>query len=184
MIEQHPFRYFLPPQAHTLIMGSFPCFNGLDYGGWFYNGSGKNFLWPLLAAVFNQPAQTPAEQQRLCLHQGLALTDVAAKIIRTRGNCSDANLKILEINHTGIDRCLAAGISRILFTGRLVYRIFARHYPHFDGSTEVLISPSPAANRFIASLPEYRQLLAAQKVSSLFEYRLLRYRQAFLVTPA
>ncbi len=42
MIEEHPFRYFIPDNANKLIVGSFPCFNGTDYGDWFYSGSGKN----------------------------------------------------------------------------------------------------------------------------------------------
>lgn len=184
MVEQHPFGHYLPPQASTLIMGSFPCFNGEDYGSWFYGGSGKNFFWPLLAAVFDHPASTRAEQQALCDQHDLALTDIAGQVIRTHNNCSDNNLHILAINSESIEHCLNAGIERIVFTSRFVWRTFLRHYPASNLSTEVLISPSPAANRQVACLPEYRQLLASQQVSSVFEYRLLRYRQAFLVTPA
>lgn len=184
MVEEHPFGHYLPPHAHTLILGSFPCFNGRDYGEWFYGGSGKNFFWPLLSAVFAHPAKNKKEQQQLCDSYGLALTDVAGRIIRTHNNCSDANLHILSINYENINPCLQSGIKRIVFTSQFVYRIFMRHYPENALSTNVLISPSPAANRHIACLPEYRQLLASQEVSSIFEYRLLRYRRAFLVTPA
>ena len=41
MTETHPFGYYIPDQADKLIIGSFPCFNGVDYGDWFYSGSGK-----------------------------------------------------------------------------------------------------------------------------------------------
>lgn len=182
MIEQHPFGHYLPVGAHTLVMGSFPCFNGRDYGDWFYGGSGKNLFWSLLSDVFDQPARTKDEKIALCDREGLALTDIAGTIIRTHNNCSDANLHIIAINQASIDTCLEAGIKRIIFTSRFVFRTFSRHYPLNSLSTDVLLSPSPAANRHIACLPEYRQLLGAQEVSSLFEYRLLKYRQAFLVT--
>lgn len=184
MVEQHPFGHYLPTGAKTLIMGSFPCFNGEDYGPWFYGGSGKNFFWPLMSAVFDLPASTREQQQALCDQHGLALTDIAGQVIRTHNNCSDSNLHILAINSESIEHCLSAGIERIVFTSRFVWRTFLRHYPANILSTDVLISPSPAANRHVACLPEYRQLLASQEVSSVFEYRLLKYRQAFLVNPA
>ncbi|WP_183906706.1 hypothetical protein [Rufibacter immobilis] len=42
IIEEHPFGYYLPQNAEKLLIGSFPCYNGEDYGDWFYSGSGKS----------------------------------------------------------------------------------------------------------------------------------------------
>jgi hypothetical protein len=37
--ELHPFGNFICIDSEVLIIGSFPCFNGTDYGHWFYSGS-------------------------------------------------------------------------------------------------------------------------------------------------
>src|SRR5438552_14377458 len=102
MIETNPFLYFLPRKPEKLIIGSFPCFNGKDYGNWFYSGSGKNHFWRLLSELLNMPAESREEKQKLCTTNHIALTDIAFKIRRKKGNCSDSNLKIIEFNHKGL----------------------------------------------------------------------------------
>jgi G:T/U-mismatch repair DNA glycosylase len=180
MIEDHPFVYFLPQTTERLIIGSFPCFNGTDHGEWFYAGSGKNEFWRLLAAVFNQPTESKADKQILCEQHGIALTDIALRIERKENNCSDANLHIIEINRIGLDICLAAWPNMIYFTSKFVQRHFFRHYPEVSIPSQVLVSPSPAANRHIASLAEYKQMRAKDMVKSPYEYRQLKYRQMLL----
>lgn len=179
MIEQHPFVYFLPRITHRLIIGSFPCFNGLDYGEWFYSGSGRNEFWRLLSDVFSMPASTLAEKKALCEVHGIALTDVAYRIERRANNCADANLNILEFNHVGIKACLAAQPRKVYFTSRFVERHFLKHYPSIHCESQVLLSPSPAANRHLASLTEYKQLRAANRIASPYEFRRLKYHQVF-----
>lgn len=126
------------------------------------------------------PTNTLGEKKILCEHHGIALTDIAYRIERKANNCADANLRILEINHTGIIACLAAQPHTIYFTSRFVERHFLKHYPQPPCETHVLLSPSPAANRHLASLVEYKQLRAAQHINSPYEYRRLKYRQALL----
>src|SRR5687768_13198878 len=104
MTEQNPLRYFLPGKPEKLIVGSFPCFNGKDYGDWFYSGSGKNHFWKLLSDTLQMPASTRKEKMALCERHGIALTDIAYKIERKKNNCSDANLKIIEYNEKGIKK--------------------------------------------------------------------------------
>jgi hypoxanthine-DNA glycosylase len=180
VIEQHPFHYFLPQHTQRLIIGSFPCFNGRDYGDWFYSGSGRNEFWRLLGDVFNMPTHTLGDKKNLCERHGIALTDIAYRIERKSNNCADANLRILDINHTGIIACLAAQPRIIYFTSRFVERHFLKHYPQPHCETCVLLSPSPAANRHLASLVEYKQLRATQCINSPYEFRQRKYRQAFL----
>ncbi|MEH0154562.1 hypothetical protein V6R21_10490 [Limibacter armeniacum] len=179
-IETHPFGYFLPAFPKTLILGSFPCFNGTDYGDWFYSGSGKNHFWKLLSDIFEMPANTLEEKKSLCEKHGLALTDIAHKIERKKGNCSDSNLRIVEINKEAIERCLASEIEKILFTSRFVERHFLRHFPKVKVPSGILVSPSPAANIHIAGLAEYKQLRADEIVVSPYEYRLLKYRELLM----
>src|SRR3954463_10787758 len=119
-VEKNPFRYFLPKHPLSLIVGSFPCYNGKDYGDWFYSGSGKNHFWKLMSDTFGMPANDRAEKKALCEKFGIALTDIAYKIERKKNNCSDANLSILEFNKKGIDICLHAGVQKVFFTSRFV----------------------------------------------------------------
>lgn len=179
MTETNPFGYFLPSRPRVLVIGSFPCFNGKDYGDWFYSGSGRNHFWQLLSETFGMPVGTLEEKMALCENFGIALTDVAFKIRRMKGNCSDANLKIIEFNRDGIDRCLASGVGRILFTSRYVQAQFYRHYSHVGLPADLLLSPSPAANRHIGGLSEYKDLVKRNLVGSPFAYRLMKYREKF-----
>lgn len=178
MIEQHPFVFFLPRIVRRLIIGSFPCFNGHDYGDWFYSGSGRNEFWRLLADVFTMPANSLREKKALCEIHGIALTDIAYRIKRKKNNCADSNLHIVEFNRIGMDACLAAQPEAIFFTSKFVERHFLKIYPDVVSDLHVLISPSPAANRHLASLTEYKQLRAEQIIQSPYEYRQLKYRQA------
>ena len=179
-IETHPFEPFCPQDANTLILGSFPCFNGRDYGEWFYCGSGKNEFWRLLSAVFGMAVETLEQKQQLCVQNTIALSDVAYKIIRTKNNCSDANLKIVENNREGILKCLTPNIRRVLFTGRFVERQFHRMFPDFAVPTGVLLSPAPTANIYIAGWEDFRSKVSRKEISSIHEFRLADYREKLL----
>jgi hypoxanthine-DNA glycosylase len=177
MTETNPFPYFIPSRPSILIVGSFPCFNGSDYGSWFYSGSGKNHFWPLLGDVFNMPAGNKKEQMALCEKHGIALSDIAYKIRRLKGNCSDANLKIMEYNTSGIEKCLRSGVESVYFTGNFVQKQFKRLFPSHGLNSHVLLSPSPAANMHIGGLDDYISLKKNSLVNSAYEYRLLKYRE-------
>lgn len=174
--EQNPFQYFIPTGATILILGSFPCFNGRDYGDFFNSGSGKNYFWPLLSEVFRHPATTLQDKMTLCERHHLALADVAARIYRKKGNCSDNNLVVLEWNRTGIELCLQKGITTIFCTSRFVEFNFNRLMPDCQCTVIRLPSPSPAANRHIARLPEYQALKKKEDRWSPYAFRLLYYK--------
>jgi hypoxanthine-DNA glycosylase len=175
--ETNPFGYFVPANTKLLIVGSFPCYNGLDYGEWFYSGSGKNMLWNLLSDVFALPANTKAERKHLCETQGIALTDVAKKIRRKKANCQDSNLQIEKYNIEGLKKCLAAQPQCICFTGRFAESHFRKLFPEVEIPTVLLLSPSPAANIHIGGLAEYKRLISEGKVTDPYGYRLLKYRE-------
>jgi len=180
MIETNPFPYFLPPKADKLIIGSFPCYNGKDYGDWYYSGSGKNHFWKLLSDVYEMPTGTLEQKIALCKKHHIALTDIACKIERLKGNCSDANLKIVVFNKEGITTCLKTGIKKIFFTSRFVENHFLKHYSELNISSRVLVSPSPSANKHIGGLNTYKQLVSEKRIGSTYEYRLLNYRELLL----
>jgi len=180
LIESHPFAPFIPNGAELLILGSFPCFNGINYGEWYYSGSGKNMFWSLISETFNHSVESYNDKVALCTKYKIALSDIAYKIKRKYNNCSDSNLIILEKNYKSIHQCLVPSLKKIFCTSRFVYRHFVSMFPHVQCPVHILTSPSPAANRYIAGLEEYKTLKQVGDIHSLYEYRLLKYKTLLL----
>jgi G:T/U-mismatch repair DNA glycosylase len=103
---------------------------------------------------------------------------VALRIRRTKGNCSDSNLEIIEYNNDDIKLCLDKAITQIFFTSKFVEKHFKKQFPNINTPTTVLLSPSPAANTYIATIPEYKELIESKEISGTFEYRLRKYCEA------
>lgn len=179
-IEPHPFGYFLPENAEILIIGSFPCIKNNDYGDWFYSSSGKNDFWKLLSDVYNMPVETKSKKIEICQKHKIAITDIGGRIERIKGNCSDSNLKIHEINTIGIEKCLIPSIRNVYFTSKFVEKHFLKHYPKVDITCITLLSPSPAANRYIARLDEFKTLIKSGEITSAYQFRLRKYREHLL----
>ncbi len=176
-IETHPFQPFNTDGAKSLILGSFPCFNGKDHGEWYYSGSGKSEFWKLLSETFNKPVSNLQQKQDLCLDHQIALTDVAYKIQRRKGNCSDRNLNIIEYNTDGISQCLSPLLKRVLFTSKYVEKQFRYIFPNLNIPTETLLSPSQSSNLYIVILQDYKLKILNNEVSNPYEYRLLHYKK-------
>lgn len=176
-IEVHPFQPFSPKGATTLILGSFPCFNGINYGDWFYSGSGKSDFWSLLSKVFNSTVDSLEQKQQLCSKNGISITDIAYKIERTKGNCSDSNLRIVEYNRKGLQTCLTESIKKILCTSKFVEEHFKKLFPDINIMTQTLLSPSPAVNRYIAGLSDYKTKIIKKEIASVYNYKLENYKR-------
>lgn len=181
-IEIHPFQPYSSKGATTLIVGSFPCFNGMNYGDWFYSSSGKNDFWSLLSEVFNSTADSLEQKQHLCSKNGISITDIAYKVERTKGNCSDSNLRIVEYNMEGLQTCLTGSIKKILCTGKFVEKHFKKLFPDINILTQTLLSPSPAVNRYIAGLPDFKTQVIKKEISSIYNYKLENYKTLLLRT--
>lgn len=177
MTETNPFLSFIPTHAEKLIIGSFPCFNGKDYGDWYYSGSGRNYFWQLLSEITGLTATTRSEKTALCEKHHIALSDIALRVKRKAGNCSDANLHILEYNQQGLDDCLQQPLKSIFFTSRFVESEFKRLYPQNKTNTFLLPSPSPAANRHIGGLDAYKTMKAEGVLDNPYQFRLLVYKK-------
>jgi hypothetical protein len=102
---------------------------------------------------------------------------VALVVKRKLNNCSDSNLEIIQYNQEGIQRCLAAGADQVFFTSTFVRRHFFRIFPHLAIDSTLLPSPSPAANRHIGGLREYKAMLAAGQIKDVYDYRLKAYSE-------
>ena len=173
--ETHPFGNFVCNDSEILIIGSFPCFNGSDYGDWFYSGSGKNEFWKLLSDVYQLPVDNREQKMELCIKKKIAITDIAHTVERTKSNCLDSNLKIIEFNKFGIENCLISGIKKVLFTSKFVENHFNKLFPSNSKPSFVLLSPSRSANRYIGGLEEYKSMKENHEISSTYEFRLLNY---------
>lgn len=176
-VEKHPFGNFVLDDSEILIIGSFPCFNGVDYGHWFYCGSGKSDFWKLISETYNVSADTKEQKIDLCIKNKIAITDIAYSIERINGNCKDSNLKIIEYNKSGIEKCLAVGITKILFTSKFVETHFTKLFPSINLPTFVLISPSRSASVYIASLEDYKNMKTKNEINSTYDYRLICYKR-------
>jgi len=177
MTEVLPFRFYIPPLAEKLILGSFPCYNGSDYGDFFYSGSGRNHFWEILSALTQMPVEDAIQKKAICDRYRFALSDVALKIRRLKNNCSDSNLEIIEYNREGIHKCLASGVNDVFFTSRFVEKHFDRIFPGLKIRKHLLLSPSPAANRHIGGLEDYKSKFKKKEIKSVFDYRVQQYKK-------
>lgn len=175
-IETHPFEPYTSLDSNTLIIGSFPCYNGVNYGDWFYSGSGKSDFWKLLSDTFNMPVDNLELKQKLCAKNKIAITDIALKIVRTKNNCRDSNLKIIEYNNEGIKKCLTPNIKKILCTSKFVEKHLKDILPEINIPIFGLLSPSPSARLYIARLEDYKTKIKNKEINSTYEYRLLNYK--------
>lgn len=175
--EVHPFGDFIPNEPDKLIIGSFPCYNGNNYGDWFYCGSGKNEFWKLLSKIYKMPINCKKELQELSSNNGIAITDIANTIERTNDDCKDSSIKIIEYNKKGIEKCLKFNIKRIFFTSKYVEKHFKEIFPDVKIPSFILLSPSPSANIYIASIEEYKSMIQNNEITSPFDYRLIKYKK-------
>lgn len=143
-IEIHPHLPFVPPNAHILILGSFP---GKGYseknnsGEWFY-ASPKNQFWPIIRKVYNRELTGIEEKKSLFLEKGIAIADIFLKIKRKEGNNSDGNLEIIEYNDKELMKIMEGHkFEHIFATSVLVASVFKKFFPGIF--IEALPSPSP-----------------------------------------
>jgi G:T/U-mismatch repair DNA glycosylase len=103
--EHHPFQPFLPPQARLLMLGTFPpaekrwCMP-------FYYPNFTNDMWRIFGISFfgdkHHFVDEARRSYRLDLiepflrERGIAMYDVARRIVRTRNTASDKDLLIVE----------------------------------------------------------------------------------------
>jgi hypoxanthine-DNA glycosylase len=145
-IELHPFKPFVPKNATTLILGSFPgkehTQGNTSSECWFY-GAKRNRFWDIISQVYETTIESKLEKQQLFTKQGIAITDILLKIQRKNDSNLDDNLEIIEFNDLAIKEILTSNkISSIFFTSRFVENHFKKRFPEISFA-EYLPSPSP-----------------------------------------
>ena len=103
--EQHPLEPFLPVNAKILMLGSFPP----PRERWtmnFYYPNFQNDMWRIFGLVFfddkdyfvagNSRTFKEISIRQFLTDRGIALYDIAAEVIRQKGNASDQFLEIVK----------------------------------------------------------------------------------------
>lgn len=121
--EEHPFRWYVPENARSLIIGTFPPIRKRWSYDFFYPNR-KNLFWKILSDIagirLTDDLSTAVEQRKKILDKlGLAISDMGGAIKRNAGNSLDENLElvaympILDIlnQHTGISRIILTSSS-------------------------------------------------------------------------
>jgi len=145
-IEIHPFDPFIPENATTLILGSFPVREQTqtspDIDQWFY-GAKRNQFWKIISAVYNTDLISKADKQQLFKKFGIGITDILLKVRRKNNSNLDNNLEIIEYNDKAIKTILKnSKIKSIFFTSKFVEKHFYQLFPEIKNA-EYLPSPSP-----------------------------------------
>lgn len=145
-IESHPFSPFIPDNATTLILGSFPgreqTQTESDNEQWFY-GAKRNQFWKIISSVYNTDLLCKEDKQQLFKKFGIGITDILLKVRRTNNSNLDDNLEIVEYNDKAIKTILeSSNIKSIFFTSKYVEKHFYKLFPDFKNA-EYLPSPSP-----------------------------------------
>lgn len=105
LIEYHPLRPFLPPNARLLMLGSFPPPKKRWCMDFFYPNR-TNMMWEVFGEVFYSDPKRLVDVEHKCFRQkeieqllidiGIAIYDTASAVIRLQGNASDKYLKVVE----------------------------------------------------------------------------------------
>lgn len=134
-IERHPWEPFLPPNSKVLLLGTFPP-RPDKWSMNFYYPNINNDMWRVIGELFFKDSnhfidtkQKAFDEKRVIeflKKEGIALGGTALDIIRTKGNASDAHLKIVK--HTDIEAMLAKipKCRVVASSGKLAADLFAK----------------------------------------------------------
>lgn len=172
-VERHPWNWYVPPGAQTLIAGTFPP-TKRNWNYDFFYPNKNNLFWKIMAAIAEKPLQyfegdkAVHERRQLLetLHTGV--TDMAARIQRLQNSSLDENIRLLDYmdifeildQHPGIRRILltsssgpssaARWFTQYLAGKNIIHRFgkgprpLRSSFQYKDRSIEVLILYSPS----------------------------------------
>lgn len=140
-----PFAPVYDSNSRILILGSLPSVKSREQG--FYYGHARNRFWPMLAAIYREPAPLDISAKKsLLLRHGLAVYDVIESCeIRGSSDSSIRNVKAADIRAI----MEAARIEKILVNGRTAAKYFKAYQPaSYQRMLMELPSTSPANAAF------------------------------------
>ncbi len=136
-IETHPFEPFLPRGAKLLMLGTFPPAPKRWSMPWYYPNF-INDMWRIFGYLFFADKLHFVDGARktfrlndlkaFLAQKGVALSDTALRIRRTKGTASDKDLEIVE--PADLDDMLRAlpECRAVLTAGQLATRVFTEHF--------------------------------------------------------
>ncbi len=105
LLETHPFAPFVPSDARTLIMGTFPP-QSKRWAMDFYYPNRTNDFWPMMGLIFFNDREALIDRgsksfrlgliKELLEREGIAMSDTGYRIRRLKNNASDKFLEIVE----------------------------------------------------------------------------------------
>lgn len=122
-IEHHAFGNFIPANAETLILGTFPT-HRRNWEFEFFYPNRNNIFWRLIGELFNHTFQFnsghEAVEERKCFitSHRIALSDMLAKAIREKDNSGDEQLIKVELMDVLTILRETPSINRIILTSR------------------------------------------------------------------
>ena len=137
MIEEHPFKPFLPENAHLLMLGTFPASRKRWCMPWYYPNF-QNDMWRIFGLVFfgendyfvvRDECRFDMELLQGFLSQkGVALSDTAKSVERTKNTAADKDLKVVE--YADLDDMLRKlpQCRAVVTTGKLATEICIEYY--------------------------------------------------------
>jgi hypoxanthine-DNA glycosylase len=158
----YPFEPFIPTEAKTLILGTFPSIKSFEDN--FYYAHPKNQFWRLLSALFDEDLpQSIDEKKRLLERYNIALWDMVSSC--KRKNSLDSNLRDIEVNDIRAFVKRYPSIQKICFTSKTAQKLYEKNFSDVELETFYLPSPSPAyaSVGFEEKLRGYREVLGVDK---------------------
>ncbi len=183
--EFHPYGEFIPKNAKSMIIGSFPIgkFTNPERSGEikahefnFFFGGEKNLLWRLIGDRFNRTLKSKDDIVGLLEEKGIGLGDVIRSCERRNGSASDADLLNIEWNKDLLRILKNKKIKRVYFISRQVEKWFTKLFPESDSLEKILlISPSAQSFRSLSRRADYQKWKAKHPKDKAYDFILLDY---------
>jgi hypothetical protein len=190
-VETHPYGAFMPIDATSIIVGSFPIAkftqktrpqNLTDGEVDFSYGGNRSQLWNLLSICYSRELKTKDQICQFLRDEKIAIGDVIISCQRIGGSSSDNDLRNC-IYFTGLKGLIEnSPVKTIYFTSTKVRDIFHKKVGSIDGVKELLlISPSGSGIRrlnkiFEAQFLHWKKANASSKIT---EFRVYMYQEIF-----
>lgn len=178
-IEIHPFEPFVPENASSLIIGSFPgieqVLNKHNLEEWFYSAA-DNLFWTILSKAFEIELKTRTQKENFLTARGIAITDIFKKVRRKEKSNLDKFLTDLEYHKEIRSIIKRFGIKKLFFTSKYVEKHFLKEFPEISFGI-CLPSPSPAANIPISISEDYKNYKQLNPNANTLTFRVFRYKQ-------
>lgn len=133
--------------SKILVLGSFPSVKSRENN--FYYGHPQNRFWKVLSFIFNEPLPANIDEKKaLCQKHKIALWDVI--VSSNLKDSSDSALEKSDFVLADIGGLLKKypNIKKIVFNGKLSYKLYLKYFEKLNIEVVCLPSTSPANTRF------------------------------------